>query len=432
MTTNIKQLFQRYRDKPIIKSLIALSFLQLTNYLLPLAIIPYIIRVIGVEKFGLVSFVQAIMIFLTVVTDYGFNLTSTRKISLHRDNTFLVRETFNNTISTKIILALICFGILVLAGLFFEKIQENYILFSGAFLLVIGQLFFPVWFFQGLERMQFITYLNLFAKVVTVVLVFTMIRVPADHLLVLPFYAIGNIAASLMAFYIIKRTFRVTFVFVPLKTIATELKEGFALFISSVSVTLYNSSSILILGLFASDLITGYYSAAEKVTLVLRQLLSVLSQAIYPHLCKLSINGMSAIKSFWKKIFVPLLVMIFFLCSMVYFFAEEITFFLIGYTSPETSLLIKIMAFVPLIVASNIPSYQTLVAFNLRNQYMSILVTASVIHILLTLILTYYFKAVGTGISLLITELFISAGLLIVLNTSSTHHLESPINNGNL
>lgn len=420
MTANIKLLIRRYKDKPIIKSLIALSFLQLTNYLLPLAIIPYIIRVIGVEKFGLVSFVQAIIVFLTVVTDYGFNLTSTRKISLHRDKTFLVSETFNNTISTKIILALICLGILLLAGLVFEKIQQNYVLFSGAFLLVIGQLLFPVWFFQGLEKMHFISYLNLFAKVITVILVFTMIRVPADHVLVLPFYAIGNIAASLIAFYIINTTFGVNFYFPSLKSIATELKEGFALFISSVSVTLYNSSSILILGLFGGDLVTGYYSAAEKVTLVLRQLLSVLSQAIYPHLCKLSIDGMSAIRSFWKKIFAPLLVIIFLLCSLVYVFAQEIAFFLIGHLSRETSFLIRIMAFIPLIVASNIPSYQTLVAFNLRRRYMSILVTASVIHILLTLILTYYLKATGTAISLLFTELFISAGLFIVLKRHQT------------
>lgn len=420
MTANIKLLIRRYKDKPIIKSLIALSFLQLTNYLLPLAIIPYIIRVIGVEKFGLVSFVQATMVFLTVVTDYGFNLTSTRKISLHRDKTFLVSETFNNTISTKIILALICLGILLLAGLVFEKIQQNYVLFSGAFLLVIAQLLFPVWFFQGLEKMHFISYLNLFAKVITVILVFTMIRVPADHVLVLPFYAIGNIAASLIAFYIINTTFGVSFYFPPLKSIATELKEGFALFISSVSVTLYNSSSILILGLFGGDLVTGYYSAAEKVTLVLRQLLSVLSQAIYPHLCKLSIDGMSAIKSFWEKIFIPLLVIIFLLCSLVYVFAQEIAFFLIGHLNRETSFLIRIMAFIPLIVASNIPSYQTLVAFNLRRRYMSILVTASVIHILLTLILTYYLKATGTAISLLFTELFISAGLFIVLKRHQT------------
>ena len=432
MDTNIKLLFRRYRNKPIIKNLIALSFLQLTNYLLPLAIIPYIIRVIGVEKFGLVSLVQAIMVFLTVVTDYGFNLTSTRKISLNRDNMVLVKETFNNTISTKLLLALNCLCVLLVTGLFFEKSQENYILFTGAFSLVIGQLLFPIWFFQGLERMQFITYLNLFAKVITAILVFIMIRVPSDHILVLPLYAIGNIAASIIAFYIINTAFGVKFHFASLKQIATELKEGFAFFISSVSVALYNSSSVLILGLFGGDLITGYYSAAEKVTLVLRQLLSVLSQAIYPHLCKLSINGMAAIRNFWKNILIPLLVMIFLLCSMVYIFAEEISIFLIGYPSAETSLLIRIMAFVPLVVASNIPSYQTLVAFNLRNRYMSILVTASLIHILLTLILTYYFKAVGTGISLLFTELFISAGLFIVLRTSSTPHIESPISNGNL
>ena len=141
----------------------------------------------------------------------------------------------------------------------------------------------------------------------------------------------------------------------------------------------------------------------------------MLSQAIYPHLCKLSVGGMSAIKNFWNKIFTPLLVMISLLCSLIFVFAEEISFFLIGHLSRETSFLIRIMAFIPLIVASNIPSYQTLIALNLRRRYMSVLVPASVFHILLTLMLTYYWKATGTVISLLFTEFFISAGLFIVL-----------------
>ena len=60
--------------------------LQLLNNLLPVLTMPYLVRILGPSKFGLISFAQALIQYFVNLTDYGFNLTATRDISIKRDN----------------------------------------------------------------------------------------------------------------------------------------------------------------------------------------------------------------------------------------------------------------------------------------------------------------------------------------------------------
>jgi PST family polysaccharide transporter len=86
--------------KTIFKNFLSLNLLQLSNILFPLIILPYVVRVIGVEKFGLVSFVQAFIMYFVTFSDYGFNLTGTREISVYRGDIKKISEIFSSIYRT--------------------------------------------------------------------------------------------------------------------------------------------------------------------------------------------------------------------------------------------------------------------------------------------------------------------------------------------
>ena len=67
--------------KIIAKNYVALLFIQGANFILPLIILPYLVRTLGSEKYGLVMVAQSVALFLTIIVDFGFNISATREVA---------------------------------------------------------------------------------------------------------------------------------------------------------------------------------------------------------------------------------------------------------------------------------------------------------------------------------------------------------------
>src|SRR5450631_216783 len=75
-----------HEGSKILHNVTSLSGLQLVTYFFPIIILPYLFRVIGPERFGLICFAQAFVQYFMILTDYGFSVSATKEISLcHED-----------------------------------------------------------------------------------------------------------------------------------------------------------------------------------------------------------------------------------------------------------------------------------------------------------------------------------------------------------
>ncbi|HCT6486991.1 TPA: oligosaccharide flippase family protein, partial [Klebsiella pneumoniae] len=72
--------------KNIFSNFIFLFLLQIANYLLPLLTVPYLVRTIGIANVGLLAFAGAVCTYFQIITDFGFNLSATRQVSINRSN----------------------------------------------------------------------------------------------------------------------------------------------------------------------------------------------------------------------------------------------------------------------------------------------------------------------------------------------------------
>lgn len=406
--------YNRFKNSKLVENFFYLTGLQVFNYLLPLITLPYLIKVLQPEKYGLTVYAQTVMMYFIVFIDYGFNLTATRKISLLKNENKSITEVFNSVISTKLFLLLISLFVLAIIVFLIPKFTGLWLLYFFTSGVLIGQVFFPIWLFQGLQEMKYLMYFNFLSRVIFTILVFVIIKTENDFIYVNLLSSLGSILIGIVSIAFVIKKYNIKFRIAKRKEILFELKDGWMVFLSNFSIQMYVSSNIIILGAFENDKTVGNYSVAEKLIIILKQLLSVFSQVIYPHLCQLT-NTPNLIKSFFKRTMIPFLAFIFILCFLLFVFAEKIVFLMTGNTIHEIILLIRILSFVPFIVAMNIPAYQTLLAYNYKNSYSIILIMGAVINIILNFILANFYGANGTAISVLITEFFITAGLIIAL-----------------
>ncbi len=93
----------------LIQSITSLSILQVANYLFPLIVLPYVVRVLGPAKYGLINFAAAFIAYFNLMCDYGFDISGTKAISLVRKNKEILSRTFSEIIFIKISLLIISF-----------------------------------------------------------------------------------------------------------------------------------------------------------------------------------------------------------------------------------------------------------------------------------------------------------------------------------
>jgi len=410
--TKIKSKFESEDNKRLFSNFISLSVLQGANYILPLITLPYLVRVLGVEYFGLLAFATAIIMYFQIITDYGFNLTATREISIHRENKEKVIEIFSSVMTIKFILMFISFLLLAIVVFSFKKLSDEWEVYFLTFGIVVGQFLFPIWFFQGMERMKYITYLNILSKSIFTVAIFIFVQEENDYHLVPILTSIGFIIAGVWSLYLIKKEFDINFKFQKVEIVIFYLKDGWYIFLSQLNISLFSHSNIIILGLFTNNVAVGYYSIAEKVMRALAMMQMPITGAIFPHISSLmKKNRVQAIFKLKKIINIGTVIYII-LLSIIIIFSEQIILLLFSKEALNSVIVLQIIAIVPLtIFLNNIFGTQIMLNTGKSKQFSKILFIGAIINIILCSILSYYFSYIGTAIALLIIEIFIMFGM---------------------
>ncbi|HHH55184.1 MAG TPA: flippase [Bacteroidetes bacterium] len=274
-------------NRVLLSNFFSLSALQVMTYVFPIITFPYLVRVLGVEIFGVLAMATAMVAYLHILTDYGFDLSGTKEISIHRDDCERVSEIFSAIMIIKSLFMLMSIVILSVIVFSFEKFSEYWEVYFLSYGLVIGQALFPVWFFQGMERMKYITILTIASKTLFTILIFVLVHDKEDFLMVPLLYALGAISSGMIALYLIKKDFGVKFSWQSADTIHKYLKDGWNIFMQRLYVNLHNNMAYtLVLGLLTNDMIVGIFSIATRLIGIVGELFKVASKVYYPYFSK--------------------------------------------------------------------------------------------------------------------------------------------------
>lgn len=397
-------------------NIVALFILQGANYILPLITLPYLLRVLGPENFGRVGFAQAFIAYFIVLTDYGFNLSATRTVAQIRSDKDLLSRFVSTVIVIKSVLML--FGFLAMLAIIWSvpEWREDWALYSLAYLSVLGGVLFPVWLFQGIEQMRYITILSISARVLVVIAIFTLVQQSSDYRLAATIQALSGVASGLLALMILPRLVSLHWVWPEMADIRHAVKDGWHLFVSNVAINLYTSSNIFFLGLLANPTVVGYFSAAEKLVKAIQGLVGPVSQAVYPLVAALKARSPESALDFIVKLLTFQSAATLAISIGLFLLAGPIVHLLFGTTYEPSIALLQWMAPLPFLIGiSNVFGIHTMLNFDMKAWFSLIVSISGLLNILLIFLLVPSLGAKGSAISVLLTETTVMALMAISL-----------------
>lgn len=168
-------------NNPLLANIASMGLVQVANYAIPILIIPYVVRALGVDAFGAASYAQNIAAYLTLLVTYGFDYSATQEIAIHKEDAEKVRQIFWRVISAKLLLFAATLAVLCALYLLLPRAKADPASFFYAGLINLGFALFPAWYFQGTERMAKMALFNFGVKSVGALLTIALVRSPGDY-----------------------------------------------------------------------------------------------------------------------------------------------------------------------------------------------------------------------------------------------------------
>lgn len=387
------------------------------EYILSFLLVPYLLRTLGPANYGAIAFMQGIAAYYNLFIDFGFNLTAPRKLA--RSPVEGIPHIFSIFMWSKVLLLVIvtvAFGILLWGADRIGIISLNPYLFAAIYTAVIGNVLFPVWFFQGIQEMRYITTINLLGRFFCILGIFTLVNTEADFILAAFLQSCTPVFAGICSLFLIHRKFPGILQLPRWSELKRVYGEGWQIFLSTLAINLYTASDVVVLGLLTNHTIVGYYSGADKLINCVKFGVGAINDAVYPYISRLMKE--SQIKAFSllrKQLFIYTGFGI--IGGFLILFGSPVVVpFLLGSTYIPSILPLQIMAFVPLAVAvSNVLGYETMLPLGMEKTYSRILFCASVLNLMIIVPFIYWKDASGVAAAMLVTEIFVTMMMGCVL-----------------
>lgn len=340
---SLKDLLKKH--KQLIESFLSLSVLNGVVFLIPLLTLPYVLRIVGPANYGLYGFIYILVQYVLILNNYGFDYSATKEIAQNRHDPDCVNRIYNAVIGCRLLMFAAASLLFFALSPWLLPSSTHRWMFLGGLTLVLGNTFTAVWLFQGMEKMRYLTLVNVLGKLLFLLLIFIVVRKPGDYVYLPLLDGLGYMAGGLSSLIIAHRQFGMKLRIPAWKDMKGRFVSGAAIFGSTLGMTLYRKSNIFLLRFFVGDAALGIYTAAEKIIIGLQSLFSPVSQALFPHLGhdfadKTPQENLRKL----KKISLFMAALLCLAMILVFVFSGFITKILCGEAFEQTSILLKIMS----------------------------------------------------------------------------------------
>lgn len=399
--------------KSITKNYIYNLIYQILILILPLITTPYVSRVLGAEPIGIYSYTYSILSYFLLFGALGVSLYGQREIAYVNEDKVKRKKIFLEIVTCRFVTMAIAIAIYYF---FFMRIGEYKIYYRIWMLELLATAFDISWFFQGMEDFKKTVTRNVIVRLVSVTLIFVLVKEPQDLIKYITIYSIADLVGNLSLWFYLPKY---------LKGIKIEKIKSFShipaivlLFIPQVANQIYNLLDKTMIGKIITDKSeVGFYEQGQKVIRVLLTLVTSLGIVMIPRMANTFASGdKEKIYDYMKKSFK----FVFFLAFPIVFGLMSVSqifvpiFFGEGYE--KVVILINVISPTILLTGmANVVGTQYLLPTKRQKEYTISITIGLIVNFILNYIFITLYNSIGASIATVLSELIVVAVQLYVI-----------------
>ncbi|MCS2154922.1 flippase [Scandinavium goeteborgense] len=382
------------------KNIFYLFIVQMSNYIFPLITLPYLVRNLGSTNFGYLMLAQALTQYFILTTDFGFNFSATKKISSAK-NQEEINNIYTETLNAKLILTVACSMFLCLIIAFVPMFNVIALTCCVLFFGVIGNAFFPVYLFQGLEIMRNITWIILLGRSVMLVLIFYLVNGKDDINKAALSLSLALALPGIISLILVGKWKTAKYKGFSFLSGFDAIKNSTPLFISQIAITFYTTFNSILIGHVFDAKQVGIYSAADKLRGAVQSIFIPIQQVVFPR-----INKDARPINIKLKLYGGVFILFSLIVSLaVFFIGDKVVVLYFGDEYSESANLFKWMSVLIFIVSIAIVFSQWgLITLGKERLLTRIYIVGAILHCVYAPIVTNIYGLYGTLLSVIVTE----------------------------
>ena len=269
-------------NKKVVENYFFMTALQLISSAFGILIYPYLIRVMGGESYGLYVYALAITSYFIGLISFGFNFPGVKAISQNKTDISVKSEIVSSILTSKFYLGILSFLLFVILLFSIPFLKENKLILIIVFTQVIAEIIYPSWYFQGVQKMKIVTYIQLTLRILSVPFIFILVKSPNDVWLYALIASSTVIVSSIFLFSYLIYTENLTIRFQQFNKTRNYFKDALPFFWSSTAGTIKQESVTIIIGAFFGMKDVALYDLANKLIMLPRMLTMSINSALFP------------------------------------------------------------------------------------------------------------------------------------------------------
>jgi len=369
---------------------------------LNLVLIVYFARNLSVDDFGTLSLLVTYYTYFLVFIEFGTSHLALKEIvNLNHDKRI---EFITNVIVLKIFLSTI--SVFIFNILFFDKLDIE-ILVTFSTLLILSS-FISDWYFKSLYKNKLL-FKSYFYGLIGYLYLFLPYQLSIDDYFLIRLLILGTTVLFIVYFLI--KDDNLDFRFFSLKFIRTEIiKKSFPIFISTIAVTIYYNSDVIMLSIYRNSFEVGIYSAYYKFVFIFLTFKAVIVGYVTPKLSyKYKNKEYNTLKLFVKKITKYAFLFIVLITIIIFTFYKSIIDNIFGekyiVQGSEHLLLVLLLTILITYMYLLLPTIQIIIGNQKR--FMFFTLYASIINVACNFYFIPLYGFVGASYSTLVSEIIL-------------------------